>query len=142
MEAILPGPKIHRLIDLMYFNKSYWKIHHYMDKPVFFLRANHRVLFHDVGSALAIAEKTYPGDPNAKVAALLHIQVDNLCTANPQFKMQLESYVKLYEKRKRRKPKQKTADCLLKLHNCPCFLFQVLQIVSPYKASRICPRKR
>ena len=126
----------------MCLNKSYWRLHRALDKPVFFLGSRHRVLFHDVSSALAIAEGTYPADDNAKAAALLHIQLDNMCTTNPLFKKQLETYAKLFERKKRRKRKQKTDDCPFRLHNCPCFLFQALQIVSPYKALGFCPRKQ
>ena len=78
----MPSLGAHRYIDYLYLNKSYWKIHRAMDKPVKYLGRSHRVLFHDVISAVAIARYFYPGDPDAETAALLHIEFDTLCTAD------------------------------------------------------------
>jgi hypothetical protein len=81
---------VHRYLDLELFGKSYWRIHREMDKPYIFLGKAHRVLFHDPCSALAIARRWYPHDDNAKLAALFHIQIDNICSENPILKAQLK----------------------------------------------------
>jgi hypothetical protein len=67
------------------------------------------VLFHDPVWAVAIADYTCPGDPNARAAALLHLQLDQLCSSNPAFKKQLEFYAAMdAKKRKRAKRAKKT----------------------------------
>ena len=94
------------------FGKSYWRVHREMEKPYIVLGRKHRVLFHDPCSALAIARKWYPGDPDAKLAALFHIYIDNACSENPALKAQLELLAsreaKARSSAKRRKCNRKT----------------------------------
>jgi hypothetical protein len=68
-----------------------------------FLGRGHRVLFHDFPSACLIAQKCYPGDPNAIYAACEHIFLDEQCSANPEFKKQLEELAIQSSKNRRRK---------------------------------------
>jgi hypothetical protein len=65
-----------------------------MDKPYLLFRNKHRNFFHDPLSATAIGQRSYPQDPNAIKAALYHITLDNLCSANPAFKAWLEALAK------------------------------------------------
>ena len=116
-----------------------------MDKPVKYLGRAHRVLFHDTFSALAIADHYYPGDPNAQTAAMLHIEYDMLCTADPDFKRQLEQNAKLFRarsKRKRVRQKRAARDCMYRIGDCPCFVYRCLLITDPGRARAMCPRRR
>ena len=141
----MPSLRAHRYIDYLYLNKSYWKIHRAMDKPVKYLGRSHRVLFHDVISAVAIARYFYPGDPDAETAALLHIEFDTLCTADPDFKRELERNAKLFKApsgKKRRTVSRVTSDCVLKIDRCPCFIYRAALFLNPSKARAMCPRRR
>lgn len=69
-----------------------------MDEPVLVLGKKHRQLFHDPVSALSIAQTAHPGDPNAAWAALLHLELDDICSRDPIFKKQLEFYAQLEAK--------------------------------------------
>lgn len=61
-----------------------------MDAAWPLLRGKHRVLFHDVPAAIGIAKTCYPNDERAVVAALNHINLDEMCTADPWFKAGIE----------------------------------------------------
>jgi hypothetical protein len=101
----LPGWRVHRYVDLVFFGKSYWRIHRRLDAPVLFLGRAHRILFHDSLTATLVARECYPGDPNAIAAANMHIFIDNLCSSDPSFKKYLESMELL--NRKKKTPKSK-----------------------------------
>ena len=110
----MPSHKIHCYVDRVLFGKSYWRLHRQIDMPFLFLGKNHRVLFHDVFSAVAIAQSLYPGDPRAKESALVHVQIDLICSSNPLFKMQLEYFAeqdakKRSSRKKKAKPRKTTA---------------------------------
>lgn len=111
----LPGHRVHRYLDRELFGKSYYRIHREMDRPYLFLGKTHRVLFHDPCSALAIAQRWYPGDDNAKLAALFHIYIDNTCSENPSLKAQLKFLANRDAKErasaKRRKCNRRTTGC-------------------------------
>lgn len=141
----MPGLRTNRFVDLMFLNKSYWRIHRAMDKPVKYLGRTHRVLFHDPISALAIAENFYPGDPDAQTAALLHIEYDMICSADPDYKRQLERDARLYKassKREGVRRKRATRDCIYRIRDCPCFIYRYLVITNPGRARKMCPRLR
>jgi hypothetical protein len=105
--VVLPGWDVHTYADRVYFGKSYYRIHKEMDWPYKILGKDHRKFFHDPLNALIIAERCYPGDPNAEEAAYLHILLDQLCSENPEYKKMLEKLA-LFDKRKRRRKKKKT----------------------------------
>jgi hypothetical protein len=73
--------------------------------PYLFMGRRHRVLFHDGFSSVLIARKLFPGDPRAEEAALVHVQIDRLCSSDPFFKKQLEFFADrdARERRKARK---------------------------------------
>jgi hypothetical protein len=48
-----------------------------------------------------IARKLYPGDPRAEEAALVHVQLDVLCSSDPIFKKQLEFFADLAAEKRR-----------------------------------------
>lgn len=80
-----------------------------MDAPVAFLGRKHRVLFHDPLSASIIADQCYPNDQQAQEAAYLHILLDDTCSRDPIYKMQLEQIEILYrtsQPKKKAKPKK------------------------------------
>jgi len=103
----VPGWRVHSFIDRMFFGRSYSKIHRKMDEPFKYFGKGHRVLFHDPVTACAIAESCYPGDPNAVLAALLHIQCDELCSADPGYRRCLENMEILSRKKKKRRKGKK-----------------------------------
>jgi hypothetical protein len=88
----LPGHKVHRLIDKIFFGKTYPKVHRRMDEPYLYLKRNHRILFHDMPSAYLIAKDAYPEDPNAILAAHYHIVYDEICSKDPGYRKFLEQY--------------------------------------------------
>jgi hypothetical protein len=99
----LPGHRVHLYLDRLLFGRSYYKVHRKMDYAWYYLRRGHRCFGHDPISAIAIAAESYPGDYNAVQAALFHIELDKLCTADPQFKKMLEIQVKCNATKRRRK---------------------------------------
>jgi streptomycin 6-kinase len=80
-----------------------------MDYSWYYLRRDHRCFGHDPISAIAIASESYPGDCNAVQAALFHIELDKLCTADPRFKKMLEILAKRDAAKRRRKKRSKKA---------------------------------
>jgi hypothetical protein len=91
----------------MLFGKSYWRLHRQIDMPVLFLGKKHRVLFHDFFTPVVIAQRLYPGDPMAEEAALVHVQIDSLCSSDPFFKRQLEFFAEQEAKERRSSRKKK-----------------------------------
>jgi hypothetical protein len=73
-----------------------------MDWPYRYWGQRHRVLFHNSLDAMIIAQVQYPGDPNAVLAALVHIELDEMCSNDPYFKRMLKLYADA-EKRQKRK---------------------------------------
>jgi hypothetical protein len=97
----VPGHRTHAYVDRLFFGKAYFKLHRKMDEPVYWLGRKHRVLNHDVATAVCIARWCYPNDGNAEEAAYTHILLDEFCTANPAWKKLLEQLA--YTDAKRRK---------------------------------------
>jgi hypothetical protein len=106
-EKLLPSHTVHTYLDREFFGKSYWKIHKLMDSAWWFCRRGHRRYWHDWVSAQIIASNAYPGDENAVWAAWLHIQTDEICSANPAFKRILEMWAKEEAEKRRRRKKKK-----------------------------------
>lgn len=106
----MPSQRVHRYLDLMFFGKSYWKIHKALDGPSKALGRRHRRLYHDPTSAYFVAVQLYPGDPVAVRSAEYHIIIDNICTRDPEFGRVLEAEAMLYggKRRRRRKSAQET----------------------------------
>jgi hypothetical protein len=103
----MPGWRVHRYLDVVFFGKSYSKIHRKMDDPCIFLGRRHRVLFHDPAAAVVIAQECYPGDPDAVEAAYLHILTDEFCTGDPYYKKDLEILALLNRPKKRTSRKRR-----------------------------------
>ena len=65
------------------------------------------MLFHDVWSATEVAKKVCPGDPTAEEAAIVHIQLDELCTNDRDFHQFLKKLAALdAQQRKRAKTRK------------------------------------
>jgi hypothetical protein len=92
----------------MLFGKSYWELHRKIDMPYIYLGRRHRVLFHDGFSSAMIARELYPGDPHAEEAALVHVQLDMLCSNDPFFKKQLYYFADV-DARKRSRARKENA---------------------------------
>jgi hypothetical protein len=101
--CFVPSLRVHAFVDRTLFGKSYYKIHRRLDEPVKYLGRGHRVLFHDFPTAYLVAQECYPGDPNAVLAAYEHILLDEVCSADPEYKKLLEKLAILSRKKKKRK---------------------------------------
>jgi len=101
----MPGLEVHALSDRLNFGRVFWQVHRGMDWPVFYLRKNHRIYFHDALSVYVIAQKYYPGNPDSVKSGLLHLQLDEACTRDPNYRKHLEFLAELdaEERRKRKK---------------------------------------
>ena len=108
-------------MDKLFFGKSYWKTHKGIDSAYPYLRGQHRIYWHDPVSAVAIASDAYLNDSKAQSAAVLHLEIDTQCSANPNYKAQLEflaenakkrrkTFTKTKRKRKNRRKKAFPAD--------------------------------
>jgi hypothetical protein len=107
----MPSHRVHCYVDRMYFGKSYSKIHKAMDAPSLFFGRKHRIFYHDAVSAISIARYYYPNDPNAITSALLHIDVDNLCSQDITYWRYLEFMAQRESQRRKagfRKRKRKS----------------------------------
>jgi hypothetical protein len=104
----MPEHLIHFYVDRIYFKKVYWRVHRDMDSAYPYFGSRHRIFWHDSVSACGIAANDYPGDENAVTSALLHIETDRLCSANPFLHNQLWLLAKEDVKRRKRAKKQKT----------------------------------
>ncbi len=102
----MPSHKVHCYVDRVLFGKSYWRLHRQIDMPYLFLGRKHRVLFHDGFTSVAIARKVYPDDPIAQEAALVHVQLDALCSSNPLFAKQLEFFAEQQSRLRKRAGKK------------------------------------
>ena len=94
----MPGLQVHAFVDRMIFDRSFWKLHRLMDKPVLVFGRKHRQFFHDAFTAVEIAKRTYPEDKQAEQAALIHINIDSMCSADPKLKKQLEIMARKFYK--------------------------------------------
>ena len=104
----MPAHFVHFYVDRVFFGKIYYQVHRDLDSAYEYFRSKHRIFWHDPVSAYAIAENDYPGDRNAITSALLHIEIDNECSANPVFHEQLIMLAKAdANKRKRAKKRKK-----------------------------------
>lgn len=84
-------------------------MHRKMDYAWYYFRRGHRCFGHDPISAIAIATESYPGDYNAVQAALFHIDLDKLCSRDPELKKMLQFQAKLDSARRRPKGRSKKA---------------------------------
>ena len=96
-----PNHEVHRYIDKLFTGKEYPDVHKSLDWPVFVLGRGHRVLFHDYPTAIVLARKKHPFDPNAEIIPILHIDFDEICSADPKYRKVLEK--KAREASKQRK---------------------------------------
>ena len=107
----MPSHLIHFYVDRLFFGKVYYRIHRQMDSAYQYFGGAHRVFWHDPISAYAIAANEYPGDRNAISSALLHIQIDQECSADPVFHRQLNFLAEedAQKRKHNKKRKKKTA---------------------------------
>ena len=103
----MPSHKIHNFIDRQLFGKSYWRLHRALDAPYIFMGKRHRVLLHDCFTSTLLARQLYPTDPRAEQAALVHCQLDTLCSSDPNFRKQLEILADLDGRQRRRAKAQR-----------------------------------
>ncbi len=90
----LPSHLVHNFIDRYYFGRSYPKLHKELDRPVIIYGKRHRILFHDLSWAIFIARKLYPGDINAEKSACLHLEIDESCSKDKEFRKFLEKWAR------------------------------------------------
>lgn len=99
----MPDCKVHVYVDKMFFGRGYPKIHKEMDKHVKVLGRGHRRINHNAASAIQIAMRRCPNDPVAIRAALLHVEIDIICSRDPEFRKILEFLAKFGKRKKRRR---------------------------------------
>ena len=102
MHTLSPNHEVHRYIDRQVTGKEYPDIHKSLDWPVSFLGRGHRVLFHDYPTAIYIARKKHPFDPNAKIIPVFHIDFDKICSADPQYRKVLGKKAKEDSKQRKK----------------------------------------
>jgi len=71
----MPDHKLHAVLDIMLFGKQFDEIHDFMDSAQPFLQSNHRLLYHDEGTIMEIAEMY--GDEAGR-AAKAHALLDSV----------------------------------------------------------------
>ena len=108
----MPSHLVHAYLDRLYFGRAYWKVHRLIDSAYPFFGGQHRFFWHDEQSAFVIAMYCYPNDENAIYSALLHIQIDMICSANPLLRRQLELLAEVDAKKRRKGRKKKKEDPL------------------------------
>jgi len=96
-----PNHEVHCYVDRRFTGKEYPNVHKSLDWPVFVLGRGHRVLYHDYITAMVLARKNYPFDPNVEIIPVLHIDFDEICSADPEYRKVLEK--KAREASKQRK---------------------------------------
>jgi hypothetical protein len=102
----MPSLAVHCYIDGSFFGRAYPRLHKALDAPFLILGRYHRVLFHDYGTAVYIARREYPGDPNAERAAILHIEFDRMCSEDIEYKRFMRYLAKDSAKQRKRIRKQ------------------------------------
>ena len=115
----MPSHKVHAYVDRMCFGKVYWKVHRLMDSAYQYFRGKHRIFWHNPISAYVIAAKSYPGDENAAFSALLHIQVDDMCSSDPFLDSQLWLLAKEDAEKRKQSKKRKTKPRQKEVTNSP-----------------------
>ena len=101
----MPSHIVHKYINRLYFGRTFPRLHKVLDDPVKYFGRGHRILFHAYDWAMYLARKTYPGDPDARVSAILHVDYDNMCSRDPDYKKCLEDMAKK-EVKERKKARQ------------------------------------
>ena len=130
----MPSHKLHVYVDKVLFGKSYRKLHEALDRPYWVLGRKHRIVFHDGWSASEVAKKVCPGDPVALEAAAAHVLLDELCSNDREFKMQLSLLANLNSRgrkrgtKKRAKGKKKKKPTSTSLKSIEKFAKQALMI--------------
>lgn len=108
-DPCLPSHRVHRFLSHQLLGKEFREIHRALDLPAKWLGARHRQLYHTLPEAARIA-KTISDDPDAIMAAFLHIHYDEMCTRDPQLRAMLEFMAFVWEKDRgyRRRPRSST----------------------------------
>lgn len=96
----MPSLRVHVYVDRKLFGKAYYKVHRGIDSAYPYFGGQHRRFGHDHLTAIAIAREAYPGDPNAVNAALMHLDLDRMCSADPSLRLYLETLAEAGSKRK------------------------------------------
>ena len=98
----MPSHTVHTFMDRVFFGKSYWRLHDFIDSAYFVVGRWHRKYYHDFYSAITIGKNLYPNDSQASDAAVLHILLDDVCSYYPDLKKLLEKKAKEYYRNIRR----------------------------------------
>lgn len=83
-----PSRKVHRATTKFVLGNEYDEVHRLLDIASKFMGKTHRKYFHDPMSAMA-AGASVAGERGA-LTALLHLEVDKICSKNPELKKVLE----------------------------------------------------
>src|SRR2546422_5285554 len=94
----MPSRKAHEYASKIFFGKKFAEVHQAMDSPSKRLGPSHRRLYHSYQSAMLIA-RMVSSDPAAPFAAILHVDLDRQCSADPYFAALIELRAKLASQR-------------------------------------------
>lgn len=103
----MPPHRIHTYMDWQVLGRSYWKLHRLIDKPYLVFGRRHRIFFHTFPSAISVARHYFPGNFQAEEAAVLHVHLDNMCSADRFYKRRLEILADSYYRNRRKRGKKK-----------------------------------
>ncbi len=96
----MPSRRAHRYYSRQMFGKDFDEVHAALDAPSRWLGPNHRRLYHTYADANALA-RLVSKDPDAPLAAMCHVLLDEICSKNPTFRSAIELQA-LYDSRRRR----------------------------------------
>jgi hypothetical protein len=97
----LPGHDVHLYVDRLFFGRTYPRVHKGMDSMVKYFGWQHRIFFHDEVWARHIAIREYPNDLGAIESSWLHLLIDEVCSADPDFRRWLEGRAEAAKKQRK-----------------------------------------
>ena len=97
----MPSRIAHRYYSRQMFGKDFDELHAALDAPSRWLGPNHRRLYHTYWDANVLA-RLVSKDPDAPLAAMCHVLLDEICSNDPAFRSAIELQA-LYDSRRRRR---------------------------------------
>lgn len=98
----MPDRQTHEYVSELFFGKKFSDVHIALDSPSRRLGPSHRRMFHSHRAAVLVA-RAVSNDPDAPLAAILHVDLDRICSEDPYF----ESTIELKAKLKRRQTRDR-----------------------------------
>ncbi|TMI05960.1 hypothetical protein E6H34_11570 [Candidatus Bathyarchaeota archaeon] len=96
----MPNRRTHEHVSELFFGKRFSDVHIALDSPSRKLGPSHRRMFHSHRAAVLVA-RAVSNDPDAPLAAILHVDLDRICSEDPYFESFIELRAKLARRRSR-----------------------------------------